>query len=119
MVSYLFPAKLIADEQPEAVKKQRCLEIQQRQEIYKWGDDPNFIGLPGFIKATSARKLPKDVRFTEEAVDDLYNAKHKALVNLGLVKLMNILESWEDFQDYRKVNKSCQIKIKKPSNTKF
>jgi len=95
-------AKLIADEQPEAVKKQRCLEIQQRQEIYKWGDDPNFIGLPGFIKAASARKLPKDVRFTEEAVDDLYNAKHKALVNLGLVKLMNILESWEDFQDYRK-----------------
>lgn len=95
-------AKLITDEQPEAVRKQRRLEIQERQELYKWGDDPNFLGLPGFIKAESARKLPKDVRFTEEAIDDLYSAKQKALVNLGLVKLLNLFESWEDFQDYRK-----------------
>ncbi|XP_068692122.1 allene oxide synthase-lipoxygenase protein-like isoform X2 [Montipora foliosa] len=95
-------AKLITDEQPEAVRKQRQLEIQNRQQIYKWGDDPNFIGLPGFIKAENAKNLPKDVRFTEEAIDDLYSAKHKALVNLGLVKLLNLFESWEDFQDYRK-----------------
>ena len=98
------PAKLTTDEQTEAVRKQRRLEIQERQELYKWGDDPNFFGLPGFIKAESARKLPKDVRFTEEAIDDLYSAKHKALVNLGLVKLLNLFESWEDFQDYRKVS---------------
>lgn len=102
--SFHLPAKLITDEQPEAVRKQRRLEIQERQELYKWGDDPNFLGLPGFIKAESARKLPKDVRFTEEAIDDLYSAKHKALVNLGLVKLLNLFESWEDFQDYRKVS---------------
>ena len=94
---------MITDEQPEAVRKQRQLEIQNRQQIYEWGDDPNFIGLPGFIKAENAKNLPKDVRFTEEAIDDLYSAKHKALVNLGLVKLLNLFESWEDFQDYRKV----------------
>lgn len=95
-------AKLITDDQLEAVKKQRRLEIQNRQEVYKWGNDPNFIGLPGFIKAESVRKLPKDVRFTEEAIDDLYTAKHKALVNVGLVKLLNLFEPWADFQDYCK-----------------
>lgn len=85
------------------MKKQRIVEIQQRKEIYKWGDDPNFIGLPGFIKADSVRTLPKDIRFTEEAIDDLYTAKRKALVNLGMVKLLNIFDSWEDFHDYKKV----------------
>ena len=101
-------ALLITDEQPEVVKKQRRLEIQNRQEVYKWGDDSRFIGLPGFIKAESAKKLPKDVRFTEEAIDDLLTAKHKALVNLGLVKLLNMFEPWQDFQDYCKVSKLCQ-----------
>lgn len=80
------------------------MEIQHRQEVYKWGDDPNFVGLPGYIKAESVRKLPKDIRFTEEAIDDLYSAKKKALVNLGLVKLLNAFESWENFHDYRKVS---------------
>ena len=91
------------------MKKQRRLEIQQRQEIYQWGDDPNFFGLPGFIKAENVKKLPKDVRFSEEAIDNLYSAKHKALVNLGLVKLLNAFESWENFNDYRKVRKACQL----------
>lgn len=101
---YCILAKLITDEQHEAVKKQRVLEIQNRKEIYQWGDDPNFIGFPGFIKSESVRTLPKDVRFTEEAIDDLYHAKRKALLNLGLVKLLNMFESWEDFHDYKKVN---------------
>lgn len=79
------------------------MEVQQRKEIYKWGDDPNFIGLPGFIKSESVKTLPKDVQFTEEALDDLYQARRKALLNLGLVKLLNLFESWEDFDDYKKV----------------
>lgn len=90
------------------MKKQRRLEIQNRQEVYKWGDDPKFTGLPGYLKAESAKKLPKDVRFTEEAIDDLLTAKNKALVNLGLVKLLNMFEPWQDFQDYRKVSKLYQ-----------
>lgn len=96
-------AKLITDEQHEVLKKQRRLEVQKRLEIYQWGDDPNFDGFPGFIKSESVRTLPKDVQFTEEAIDDLYQAKRKALINLGLVKLLNMLESWEDFHDFKKV----------------
>jgi len=103
LLLYYIVAKLITDDQPEAVKKQRVVEIQQRKEIYKWGDDPNFMGLPGFIKSESVKTLPKDIRFTEEAIDDLYTAKRKALVNLGMVKLLNMFDSWEDFNDYKKV----------------
>ncbi|KAJ7337200.1 arachidonate 5-lipoxygenase [Desmophyllum pertusum] len=95
-------AKLITDDQSEAVKKQRRVEIQKRKEIYQWGDDPDFDGFPGFIKSEGVKTLPKDVMFTEEAIDDLYHAKRKALVNLGLVKLLNMFESWEDFDDYKK-----------------
>ena len=109
--STLLPAKLITDEQLEAVKKQRCLEIQHRQEIYQWGDDPIFNGLPGYIKADCVKKLPKDVRFTEEAVIDLYTAKRKALVNLGLVKLLNAFESWESFHHYSKVGRMYVYEI--------
>lgn len=69
------------------------------------------MGLPGYIKAESVRKLPKDIRFTEEAIDDLYNAKKKALVNLGLVKLLNAFESWENFHDYRKVSGEQSVRM--------
>lgn len=106
LLRYCSSAKLITDDQSEAVKKQRRVEIQKRKEIYQWGDDPDFDGFPGFIKSEGVKTLPKDVMFTEEAIDDLYHAKRKALVNLGLVKLLNMFESWEDFDDYKKVNMS-------------
>jgi len=95
-------ALLVTDEQHESVRNQRRLEIQQRQELFQWGDDPAFSGLPGYIKAENNKSLPKDVQFTQEAVDDLHNAKHKGLVNLGLIKLLHIFDSWDDFDDYRK-----------------
>lgn len=106
MTCYFFfitSALLVTDEQHESVRNQRRLEIQQRQELFQWGDDPAFSGLPGYIKAENNKSLPKDVQFTDEAIDDLHNAKHKGLVNLGLIKLLNIFDSWDDFDDYRKV----------------
>nr|XP_058954727.1 allene oxide synthase-lipoxygenase protein-like [Pocillopora verrucosa]XP_058954728.1 allene oxide synthase-lipoxygenase protein-like [Pocillopora verrucosa] len=95
-------ALLVTDEQHEVIRSQRRLEIQQRQELFQWGEDPLNHGLPGYVKSEHWKKLPKDVQFTEEAVDDLHTARNKALVNLGLIKLLNIFDSWEDFDDYRK-----------------
>lgn len=102
-VFFVSLALLITDEQHESVRNQRRLEIQQRQEIFQWGDDPAFLNLPGYIKCENAKKLPKDVQFTQEAAEDLHNARQKAMVNLGLIKLLNIFDSWDDFDDYRKV----------------
>ena len=103
MVSVFPSALLVTDEQHEALRTQRRLEIQQRQELIQWGDDPAYHGLPGYVKSKTMKMLPKDAQFTEEAADDLYTANNKALVNLGLIKLLNIFDSWEDFDDYRKV----------------
>lgn len=71
--------------------------------MFQWGDDPAFSGLPGYIKAENNKALPKDVQFTQEAAEDLHKAKNKGMVNLGLIKLLNIFDSWDDFDDYRKV----------------
>ena len=85
------------------MRNQRRLEVQQRQEIFQWGDDPAYHGLPGYIKCESVKMLPKDVQFTQEAAEGLHIARSKAMVNLGLIKLLNIFDSWDDFEDYRKV----------------
>jgi len=94
-------ALLVTDEQHEALRSQRRLELQQRQELFQWGDDPIYIHLPGYVKG-EIKTLPKDVQFTQEGADDLHNARTKALANLGLIKLLNIFDSWDDFDDYRK-----------------
>ncbi|KAM7441264.1 arachidonate 5-lipoxygenase [Porites harrisoni] len=94
-------AMTVTHEQHEAVKNQRKLELQQRQEIFQWADDLTLYHLPGCMKAEIST-LPKDVQFTQEGADDLHNARQKALANLGLIKLFNLFDSWDDFDDYRK-----------------
>ena len=99
---FFFSALLVTNEQHEAVRNQRQIELQQRQELFKWGDDPFFTHLPGYLKAET-KTLPKDVQFTQEGLDDLHKARRKALGNLGLVMLLDIFDSWDSFDDYRKV----------------
>ncbi|XP_068721239.1 allene oxide synthase-lipoxygenase protein-like [Montipora capricornis] len=94
-------ALLVTNEQHEAVRNQRQIELQQRQELFRWGDDPIFTHLPGYLKAET-KTLPKDVQFTQEGLDDLHKARRKALGNLGLVMLLDIFDSWDSFDDYRK-----------------
>lgn len=93
---------LVTDEQHEAVRNQRKIEVQQRQQLFNWGDDPVYTNLPGYLKC-EPKTLPKDVQFTQEGIDELHKANRKALANLGLVTLLDIFDSWDDFDDYRKV----------------
>ena len=99
-------AKLITDEQNEEVKNQRRLEIKQRQEIYQWGDDPDYRGLPGFIKSKNARTLPKDAQFTQEDADELLRAKHKGIFNSISIFVRGLFYSWYEFDDFRRVSYS-------------
>ena len=85
------------------MKSQREEELKQRRSIYEWGDDDTYLDLPGYVKAADVKTLPKDVQFTEEAMYDLHKARRAALINLGLVKLLNLFDNWDDFDDYRKV----------------
>ena len=96
-------ALLAKDEQDPALKQQRLKEIQQRQELYKWGDNPAYsVDLPGFIEAEDPQSLPKDVQFTEEASNTLHHAKRHAIINLGLGDFFNLFDRWDHFDDYRK-----------------
>jgi len=95
-------AKLPTDEQHATVKSQREEELEQRRSLYEWGDDQTYSDLPGFVKASDVKALPRDVQFTEEAQYDLHRARKRALMNLGLVHLLNLFDEWDDFDDYRK-----------------
>ena len=101
--SHFIPAKLPTDDQHATVKSQREGELKLRRSLYEWGTDKAYSDLPGFVKAAEVNALPKDVQFTEEAQYDLHRARRKALLNLGLVHLLNLFDEWDDFDDYRKV----------------
>ena len=90
------------------MRNQRQLELQQRQEHFKWGDDPIYIHLPGYIKGES-KTLPKDVQFTKKDAYLLFTSTGKGLANLGLAKLLDIFDPWDDFDDYRKVDVHCFV----------
>lgn len=91
------------------MKARREEELKHRRSLFEWGRDEAYSDLPGFVKAASVKDLPKDVQFTEEAAYDLHRARRKALMNLGLVSLLNIFNQWDDFDDYRKVFDSVMI----------
>ena len=95
-------ALLITDEQPEEVRKQREKEVQQRQQLFKWGDDPKYINLPGYLKG-ELENLPKDVRFTVEDKQDLVESTVAGVVNDQLHSLISTFDSCEEFGDYSKV----------------
>ena len=91
------------DEQHAFLQQARKQEIQERQQLYQWGDDPAYsVDLPGFVKAADPQSLPKDVQFTDEATGTLHQAKRKALLNLGLGHLFGLFDRWDEFEDYRK-----------------
>ena len=104
MIHFTFVARIPSMEQNPVIQQQRRLEIQQRQELYQWGDDPAYsVDLPGFIKASNPKSLPKDVQFTDEATNTLHTAKRAAALNLGLGKLFNVFNSWDSFEDFREL----------------
>lgn len=91
------------------MKAQREEELKYKRSLYEWGRDEAYSDLPGFVKAANVKDLPRDVQFTEEAAYDLHRARRKALINLGLVHLLNIFNPWNDFDDYREVFYSVKI----------
>ncbi|XP_020618720.1 allene oxide synthase-lipoxygenase protein-like isoform X2 [Orbicella faveolata] len=90
-------------DQPEAVKNQRILELKQRQESYKWGDQEVFKHLPGYLQAVKHSDIPRDSQFSKEAKSTIKEDKHKATVDIGLAYLSTLFDSWDDFDDFQKI----------------
>ena len=101
--NFIFAAILPFQDQPEAVKNQRILELKQRQESYKWWDQEVFKHLPGYLKAVEHSDIPRDSQFFNEAKSTIKEDKQKATVNIGLAYLTTIFDNWDDFDDFRKI----------------
>ena len=101
----IFAAFLPFQDQPEAVKNQRILELKQRQERYKWGNQEVFKHLPGYLQAVKHSDIPRDSQFSNEARRTIEEDKHKASVDIGLAYLATLFESWDDFDDFQKILK--------------
>lgn len=98
------------DEQHEIVKKEREVEIFQRQSLFEWARDATYSDMPGFIQAFDVKDLPRDVQFTDEATLNLFGAGANTFFNKILMSLkMHFLyvkltgHLWNNFDDYRKV----------------
>ena len=100
---YSRSALLASDKQNTLVTKQRKIEVEKNQKVYKWGTDPNYVhDLPGFIEGASSEDLPKDVQFADEASNALFSTARQSLINLGLGAFFGLFQQWDSFDDFRK-----------------
>lgn len=100
----LFPLAILPfQDQPEVVKNQRKLELQQRQESYKWGTFAGWEGLPRHLEAAQHSDIPRDSQFSQEARNSIDEDRKKAVIDLGLAHLSTVFESWDNFDDCRLV----------------
>lgn len=90
-------------EQPDAVKSQRILEVTKRQENYKWGGQEVYKHLPGYLEAVTHADIPRDSQFSDEARSSVDEDKKKAIVKLGLSYLTSLFDSWDNFDDFQKI----------------
>ena len=99
-----FPALLPFQDQPEAIRCQRVLEVQQRKEQYLWGQLPPGINdLSGFIHAPKHADLPRDAQFSDEESRSFKHGSIRGLVNLGLSYLLTLFESWDSLDCFKNI----------------
>ncbi|XP_068704039.1 allene oxide synthase-lipoxygenase protein-like [Montipora foliosa] len=108
MVIFHGKAFLPFESQPEVIRVQRVLELQERQEKYLWGQLPaGIVNLPGFIKAPKHGDLPRNSQFSDEASGSFREGAQKGLFNLGLAYLCTLFNSWESLDSFKKLFTSC------------
>lgn len=99
----LLAAILPFQDQPDLVKNQRILELQQHQESYKWEKSEGFQDIPGHLQAATHGDMPRDSQFSDNATDSIEEQKKKAAKTLGLAHLATRFESWDNFDDFEKI----------------
>ena len=82
--SFISPAVLPFQDQPEVVQSQRKAEVQSMQRDFRWGTGEGYTDLPGYTAATTHDDLPRNVQFTDVATRTFKAGKKAGLINLGL-----------------------------------
>ena len=62
--------------------------------MYEWGQNKAYSDLPGFVKAAAVDELPKDVQFTDDAANSLFDADIKGLLNGVIARLLDVFYDW-------------------------
>lgn len=100
----MYIAVLPFQDQPEVIKNQRILEIQDRKEQYLWGHLPPGVNdLPGFIHAPKHGDLPRDAQFSDEESRSFRDGRLHGVINLGISYLRSIFSSWDGFESFQRV----------------
>ena len=97
------PALLPQQEYPEVLKQQRRLELLEKQKQYNWGTLEGFDGLPGYVHAAKHSDIPRNSQFTNEASRSFHANRLRAVASLGLSHLYTLFETWDDFDDFKKL----------------
>ena len=79
------------------------LQVQKRQESYKWEKSAGFEDFPGHLQAATYADIPRDSQFFDEIKRAIEDDKKEAAKNLGLAYLTTLFESWDDFDDFQKI----------------
>lgn len=94
--------------QPEVVRAQRVLEVQERKEKYLW--KPNSrLGLPGYIHATKHDDLPLDSQFSDATSHSFDQGQSKGMLSY----LYSYFESWDNFNGFKQIISSKEGKLPK------
>ena len=102
--NFILTATLPFQDQLDVVKNQRSLELEQRQENYKWGSSQEvFQHLPGYLEAKTHADIPRDSQFSNEAKNTIKEDKQKAILDVGLAYLSTLFDSWDNFDDFQKI----------------
>ncbi|CAB3985700.1 allene oxide synthase-lipoxygenase -like [Paramuricea clavata] len=104
MVAFQGKALLPFQDQPEIVRGERILELQERKAKYLWGQLPNGVtDLPGFLHAATHDDIPRDSQFSEDATRAFNRGRVFGGINLALSCLYTLFDSWSNFESFTKI----------------
>ena len=98
-----FAAILPIHDQPDVVKNQRSLELQQRQESYNWGSQEVFQYLPGYLQASTHTDIPRDSRFSDKAENVIKEEKQTMNKVLRLAYISTFFDNWKNFDNFQNI----------------
>ncbi|XP_068703458.1 allene oxide synthase-lipoxygenase protein-like [Montipora foliosa] len=104
MVVFQGKAFLPFENQPEAIRFHRVLELEERQKHYLWGEpSPGIVDLPGFVQSPKHGDLPRDSQFSAEATRSFAKSALRGRLNVGLSYIRTVFNSWENFDSFKKL----------------
>lgn len=102
--SFLFVAFTSSEDQPEIIRSQRILELQQSQDVYKWETEKElYKNLPGCLAVSLLDKVPQQRKAFEEVKDRFNQRKNQATKICRLSSLLNVKDSWYSFDDLKEI----------------